>query len=80
MPPPSAAGGRLQRRDHQRVVHLGVDEGDLEAVVHQAVGELHERRDVALARHRQHHDMSLGHCSLFLDLPHAASRQLLEAL
>jgi hypothetical protein len=30
-------------------------------LVDQAVGELHERRDVALARHRQHQDVGLGH-------------------
>lgn len=63
MPPPSAA------RYHQRVVDLGVDEGDLKPwSTMQAVGDLHERRGVALAvaRHRQHRDVTLAHVSLTL--------------
>ena len=35
------------------VVELGVDEGDGEATVEEAVGEFHERDDVALCRVRE---------------------------
>ncbi|CAD5182315.1 unnamed protein product, partial [Musa acuminata subsp. malaccensis] len=39
-----------QGGDKARVAELSVDEGDLEAVVHQEVGERHEGDDMALCR------------------------------
>ena len=67
-----------QRREHEHVVHLCVDEGDLEAVVDEAVRELHERGDVALARHGQHQHVALRHGwprSVFLSLSTHRSSQ-----
>ena len=50
-----AAPGR-QGIEDEAVVQLGVDEGDLDAVLDEAVGELHHRDDMPLRGVRQHQD------------------------
>lgn len=47
--------------EHERVVGLGVDEGDLDAMLDKTVGELHQRDYVALRGEGQGQDVESRH-------------------
>jgi hypothetical protein len=52
-------GGGAPGADEAAVVVLGVDEGDVEALAVERLGQLHHWRDVALRRERDAHDVRL---------------------